>query len=110
MKIVEIDLSLIKSQEDIFKEFWKVFWFPNWCWDCLDAFYDCLLYLNIKSANICSFEMNELDNLYIKFKWFLKFSKEYPELYSFIINWIILANKHRVNVDNEEPYIFFWWF
>lgn len=96
MKIVKVETDKIKDWESFHLEFKNKMWFPNFYWKNMDAWVDCMTYLDDPDSWMTDIIINEWDILVLEIENAEYFKNNYREFYDSIIECMAFVNYRRI--------------
>ena len=106
MKKVKIETDKIKDWDSFHNEFKTKFGFPDFYGNNMNAWIDCMSYLDDPKAGMSKITIDKGDMLVIEMDNIKSFKKRCPEQYNALIEGMAFVN-HRLIEQNENPILTF---
>lgn len=100
MKIT-VDLSELKSEEELQEEFYRVFGFPGYYGMNWNAWIDCMSCIDDSNAGMSKVTIKKGDSLSLEFLGWIAFAKKFPETAKLLCQCIEDVNE-RFAADKSD--------
>src|SRR5687767_3306707 len=97
IKKVSINVDLINSWNTFHDIFAKILGFPEFYGRNMDAWIDCMTYIDDKEAGMSKFWINKNDTLVIELTAVESFKKNCPDIYLGLFECTAIVNKRKIN-------------
>lgn len=101
MQIVKIDLSMITDWDTFHNVFSQVFGFPDFYGKNMNAWIDCMTYLDDPSANMSKVHVTSGEIVVLQLEDVGDFSRRCPEQYAAIIECTAFVNWRKIEIGES---------
>ena len=105
MKRVRVNAELIEDWDSFHHQFSKIFGFPDFYGGNMDAWIDCMSYLDDWVSGMTTVWINEGDTLIIELNNTDKFKNKYQDIYSSLLQCIDIVNLRNIEANKKTKIV-----